>query len=76
MPSWSWLLIAFAAFVAAWAGLVLWLVAVGIAFVLRRFVKVGGEPLIRELWQARHGRSTLVLRLALLSTGSSRGGSG
>ena len=29
MPWWSWLLIAFAAMVAVWAGFVLWLVAVG-----------------------------------------------
>src|SRR6059058_366275 len=35
-----------------------------VAFVLRRFVRAGGEPLIRELWPGPEQSLALVLRLA------------
>jgi uncharacterized membrane protein YkvA (DUF1232 family) len=38
--------------------------AVIVAFVLRHFVKAGGEPMIRELWPGPEESLALILRLA------------
>ena len=38
--------------------------AIVVALVLRRFIRGGGEPLIRELWPGPEASLTLILRLA------------
>jgi uncharacterized membrane protein YkvA (DUF1232 family) len=38
--------------------------AIVVAFVLRRLIRAGGEPLIRELWPGPEQSLTLLLRLA------------
>ena len=38
--------------------------AIIVAFVLRHFVKAGGEPMIRELWPGPEQSLALILRLA------------
>ena len=38
--------------------------AVVVAFVLRRFIRSGGEPLIRELWPGPERSLALILRLS------------
>jgi uncharacterized membrane protein YkvA (DUF1232 family) len=38
--------------------------AIAVAFVLRYFVRTGGEPLIRELWPGPERSLALLLRLA------------
>jgi uncharacterized membrane protein YkvA (DUF1232 family) len=38
--------------------------AIIVALVLRRFVRAGGEPLLRELWPGPERSLTLILRLA------------
>ena len=38
--------------------------AIIVAFVLRHFIKAGGEPMIRELWPGPEQSLTLILRLA------------
>src|SRR6476619_4781493 len=38
--------------------------AIIVALVLRRFIRLGGEPLIRELWPGPERSLALILRLA------------
>jgi uncharacterized membrane protein YkvA (DUF1232 family) len=43
--------------------------AIIVALVLRRFIKAGGEPLIRELWPGPEQSLAVILRLAGQSAG-------
>jgi uncharacterized membrane protein YkvA (DUF1232 family) len=45
-----------------------------VALVLRRFVKAGGEPLIRELWPGPEQSLSVILRLAQPLSGGARAG--
>jgi uncharacterized membrane protein YkvA (DUF1232 family) len=44
--------------------------AIIVAFVLRHFVRAGGEPMIRELWPGPEQSLALILRLASASPGA------
>src|SRR5690242_3998928 len=46
--------------------------AIVVALVLRRFVKAGGEPLIRELWPGPEQSLSVILRLAQPVSGGAR----
>jgi uncharacterized membrane protein YkvA (DUF1232 family) len=47
--------------------------AIIVALVLRRFIKSGGEPLIRELWPGPEQSLAVILRLAGQSAGAGGG---
>ena len=47
--------------------------AIIVALVLRRFIKAGGEPLIRELWPGPEQSLAVILRFAGQSAGAGGG---